>query len=72
MVPVGVGKVRVGEIISHILSLLLKHLLQLVLLLHLVQALKQPPPLGLLQALLLLLLLCKLFMILMYDLILFL
>ena len=72
MVPVGVGEVRVGEIISHILSLLLKHLFQLVLLLHLIQALKQPLPLGILQALLLLLVLCKLFMILMNDLILFL
>ena len=72
MVPVSVGEVRVGEIISHILSLLLKHLFQLVLLLHLIQALKQPLPLGILQALLLLLVLSKLFMILMNVIILFL
>ena len=72
MVPVGVREVRVGEIICHILSLLLKHLLQLVLLLHLIQALKQTFPLGILKALLLLLLLCKVLMILLNDLILFL
>lgn len=72
MVPVGVWEVRVGEVICHVLPLLLEHPLQLVLLLHLIQALPQPPPLGLLQALLLLLVLCKLLMILMYDLILFL
>ena len=68
----GVWEVRVGQVICHVLPLLLEHLPQLVLLIHLIQPLTQPPPLGLLQALLPLLVLCKLPMILMYDLILFL